>query len=142
MRSVPFLPLVLASLLGGAIPAQAGCEHTKAVEIPARSSLGPSRDCDEGLDLLLSGMQIAGRARNCPLFAIYTPTHHEAVSTADSTYAYVYGSAAEILIRLDCTAHRFLLFKLDSTCDVVSMTSTVELKLMVTKGCVETDLLH
>lgn len=142
MRSVPFLPLVLASLFGSAIPAQADCEHTKAVEVPARSSLGPSRDCDEGLDLVLSGLQIAGRARNCPLFAIYTPTHYEAASTTDNTYALAYGSTAEVLIRLDCTPHRFLLFKLDSTCDVVSMTNTAELKLLVTKGCVEADILH
>jgi hypothetical protein len=141
MRCFSFLVFVLASLLGSHAIAQGGCEHTKAVEVPASSSLGPARECDAGLDIHIGTAQILGRRHNCPLFAVYTPTHHKAVSTADNTYAFDYGSTAEVLVWLDCTSHSFLFFKLDSTCDVTGTVNTSTLKLMKTKGCVESSVI-
>ena len=128
MRCFSFLVFVLASLLGSHAIAQGGCEHTKAVEVPASSSLGPARECDAGLDIHIGTAQILGRRHNCPLFAVYTPTHHKAVS-------------AEVLVWLDCTSHSFLFFKLDSTCDVTGTVNTSTLKLMKTKGCVESSVI-
>lgn len=131
-----FVPFALATVLAP-LAAQADCSHTKAVEIPASAQMGPARACNAGIDVEIGGFQITDRPRNCPFFVIYTPTHHAAQSTADSSYAYQYSTTSEVLITLACVAHRFLFIKIDTSCDITSTSNSGPLPLMYTRGCAD-----
>ncbi len=120
-----------------AAPAQDTCPKTRAVEVAARGTLGPDRACDTGFDVRIQDVRLTTGRKSCPLFAVVTPTHHDAVAAKERTYANVYGTVSEQIVYFDCTPHYFLFFHLNSSCDVRSIVNAGSLQMMETKGCVD-----
>lgn len=135
VRSIAFLFSILAASV--AVRAQDSCPKTKAVEIPARGSLGPDRGCDTGIDVRIQDVHLGTGRKSCPMFAVITPTHHEAQVSKERTYASAYGIVSEQIVYFDCTPHYFLFFHLNSSCDIREIVNSSSLQLLETKGCVD-----
>ena len=117
--------------------AQDNCPMTRASEVPARGTMGPSRTCDSGFQLEVDGMRFGNGSSNCPLFVIVTPTHHEAVACKERTYAAPYDTVSEQIVYFDCTPRYFLFFRIDSTCDIRQIVNSGSLQLLETRRCFE-----
>jgi len=116
MHALSAIPLFAAAALP--LLAQTACPHTKTKDIPASYVMGPTVDCDAGINLAIGGVTVTSAQRACPLFAVVTPTHQEIVKSDLATRTEQNGNAQELLVTFHCNPHYLLFVRLSDTCDL------------------------
>lgn len=116
MHALSAIPLFAAAALP--LLAQTACPHTKTKDIPASYVMGPTVDCDAGINIAIGGVTLTSAQRACPLFAVITPTHQEIVKSELATRTEQNGNAQELMASFRCTPHYLLFIRLSDTCEL------------------------
>lgn len=121
--------------IGSLIAQGPRCPFERAEEVPASWNLGPSVDCQSGIDMQIGGIQVKSNKKGCPLFVTITPTHEVAKPAATPTRTVVTGTSPEIVAYFRCTPTWFLFFQTGSICEFDRSLNLGQVMRLRTEAC-------
>ncbi len=134
-----FRMLLFAALACGASPLIAqvrDCPYERAAHVGPQWTVGPSYQCDTGIDITVGGVGLKSTIKSCPMFVLITPSHDTVEASTTPTRVTQIGTVQEVIAFYKCRTTYFLFIATGSVCELDQTMNTGALPLLATAGCV------
>jgi hypothetical protein len=134
MRFRPLIAVACTASLAAALTAQDTCPSQTTQHVPADVFYGPPQGCG-GIDYRVAEVQITSPRGECPLFAVFIPSHDFAVPSATRTRVDVVAQQPITQLVFECRRAWFLIIPIGSTCVLVKQVNVGVVQSLVTVPC-------